>query len=49
VEIEPTATPDRPARQDWKEDFRAAGSPADDALLLDAVPQNAFDADEWTW
>jgi antitoxin MazE len=40
---------DRPARQGWKEALAAAGSSARDPLLLDALPPNGFDAEEWTW
>jgi len=41
--------PDRPARHGWKEAFAAAGSSEHDPLLLDALPPNEFDAEEWTW
>ena len=41
--------PDRPARHGWKEAFSATGSSAQDPLLLDTLPQNTFDAEEWTW
>ena len=41
---------DRPPRKDWRKSFAAASSLIDkDQLLLDAMPQNAFDAEEWTW
>lgn len=42
--------PDRVPRQGWRESFIAAGAMAEqDRLLLDGVPENAFDAKEWTW
>ena len=42
--------PDRPPRGDWRKSFAAASSDIDkDELLLDAMPQNTFDAGEWTW
>ena len=41
--------PDRSPRQGWKEAFAAAGSTAHDALLLEGLPANEFDAEEWTW
>jgi antitoxin MazE len=41
--------PDRAPRQGWKEAFAAAGSTARDPLLLEALPSNEFDAEEWTW
>ena len=40
---------DRPPRQGWKEAFAAAGSSARDPLLLEALPADRFDAEEWTW
>ncbi|MGD0364645.1 MAG: AbrB/MazE/SpoVT family DNA-binding domain-containing protein [Bryobacteraceae bacterium] len=41
--------PERPARQGWKEAFAAAASSAPDRLLLEALPPNEFDGEEWTW
>jgi antitoxin MazE len=41
--------PDRAPRQGWKEAFAATGSSAPDALLLEALRPNEFDAEEWTW
>jgi antitoxin MazE len=41
--------PDRPPRQGWEEAFQSAGSPAENELLLDRVPPNEFDNDEWKW
>lgn len=40
--------PDRSPRHDWKQAFAAAVS-APDPLLLDGLPANEFDAEEWTW
>jgi hypothetical protein len=40
--------PERPARQGWKEAFAAASSDPD-PLLLEALPPNEFDSEEWTW
>ena len=43
---------DRPPRKNWRKPFAAASSLIDkdqDQLFLDAMPQNAFDAEEWTW
>jgi antitoxin MazE len=39
---------ERRPRQGWDEAFRAAGSSADDELLLDGVT-NGFDREEWRW
>ena len=39
----------RGPRQGWKEAFRAAGSAAQDELLLDTMPSNEFDNEEWEW
>jgi antitoxin MazE len=41
-------TPERFARQGWKEAF-AAGSFAPDPLPFEVFPSNEFDAGEWTW
>jgi antitoxin MazE len=38
----------REPRAGWEEAFRAAGSSADDELLLD-VPASQFDQGEWQW
>jgi antitoxin component of MazEF toxin-antitoxin module len=40
---------DRAPRQGWKEAFAATKSSAPDSLLLEALPPNEFDAEEWTW
>jgi antitoxin MazE len=42
-------TPERRPRQGWDEAFRAAGSSAQDELLLENLPVNKFDHDEWQW
>ena len=41
--------PERSPRQGWKEAFAAAGAPGHDRLLLQTLPPNEFDAEEWTW
>jgi antitoxin MazE len=41
--------PLRPPRQGWEEAFAAAGSSAPDRPLLETLPPNEFDAQEWTW
>ena len=41
--------PDRPLRQGWKEAFAATKSSVDDALILENLSSNDFDAAEWTW
>jgi antitoxin MazE len=41
--------PDRAPRQGWREAFAAAGSAAQDELLLGSRPANQFDDEEWTW
>ena len=40
---------DHPPRQGWEELFRAAGPAANDELLLDTLPPNQFDQEEWRW
>jgi antitoxin MazE len=41
---------DRVPRKDWIKCFVAAGSVmVEDELLLDAMPENAFDREEWSW
>lgn len=42
-------TPEKKPRQGWAEAFRVAGAGAADELLLEGLPPNAFDQDEWTW
>ncbi len=39
----------RSPREGWEEAFRAAGSSAADELLLDGLPANQFDEEEWEW
>jgi len=41
--------PHRLPRQGWEETFRAAVSAEADELLLETVPPNQFDRDEWKW
>ncbi len=40
---------DRLPRQGWNESFRAAGPAEGDKLLLESVPPNKFDREEWQW
>ncbi|MFZ0279695.1 MAG: AbrB/MazE/SpoVT family DNA-binding domain-containing protein [Candidatus Sulfotelmatobacter sp.] len=40
--------PHRAPREGWKETF-AASRPGEREILLDGVPPNAFDDEEWTW
>jgi len=42
-------TPEHRTRQGWEEAFRAAGPAASDELLLDTLPADDFDRDEWKW
>ena len=42
-------TPHRAARQGWREAFAASASAKDEELLLDNLPPNAFDSEEWEW
>jgi antitoxin MazE len=39
----------RKPRQGWEEAFRAAGSAEGDELLLESIPANKFDREEWEW
>lgn len=39
----------RSIRSGWEEAFTAAGDARDDEMLLDCLPPNDFDADEWSW
>jgi antitoxin MazE len=39
----------RRPRQGWEKAFRAAGSAENDPLLLESIPANKFDREEWTW
>jgi hypothetical protein len=36
-------------REEWEEMFAAAGNSEDDELLLDRMPANQFDSEEWEW
>ena len=41
---------DRKPREGWREALVAAKAAlAHDALLLDGIPENEFDRDQWTW
>ena len=40
--------PDRVPRQGWDEVFQAASAEADDPLL-ESLPPNRFDNEEWRW
>ena len=40
--------PHRAPRHGWKESF-ATSRPIEREMLLDGVPPNAFDDEEWTW
>lgn len=40
---------ERRPRHGWHEAFRAAGSSANDELLLERVEPNRFDHKEWKW
>ena len=41
--------PGRAPRQGWEEAFRAAGSTESDEILLQNLPPNTFDREEWEW
>jgi antitoxin MazE len=36
-------------REGWEEAFRAAGPSTQDELLLDTLPSNQFDREDWRW
>jgi antitoxin MazE len=40
---------DRAPRRGWDQAFRAAGSAECDELLLESLPANKFDREEWKW
>jgi antitoxin MazE len=42
-------SPDRTPRQGWDEAFQAAGPSTDDPLLLEGLPPDQFEREEWTW
>jgi hypothetical protein len=46
---EPESKARRVPRQGWEDAFLAAGSAAQDELLLDTMPSNEFDRAEWEW
>jgi antitoxin MazE len=41
--------PNRPPRHGWEKAFQAAGLATGEPLLLDAIPTNEFDREEWQW
>jgi antitoxin MazE len=42
-------SPDRTPREGWDAAFRAAGPAGGDKLLLESLPANKFDREEWQW
>jgi antitoxin MazE len=42
-------SPDRTPREGWDAAFRAAGLAGGDKLLLESLPANKFDREEWQW
>jgi antitoxin MazE len=42
-------SPGHSPREGWKEAFAAAGPSTHDPLVLETLPANEFDAEEWTW
>jgi antitoxin MazE len=40
---------DRQPRDGWDQAFRNPGSSARDELLLEGLPPNRFDSEEWEW
>jgi antitoxin MazE len=42
-------TPEHCPRQGWEDAFRAAQPSTKDELLLDALPANEFDDEDWQW
>ena len=40
---------DRPLRGGWANAFQSAARTAEPELLLDRVPANEFDREEWKW
>jgi antitoxin MazE len=42
-------SPHRTPRQGWEKAFQSAGPATPDRLLLDTVPPNDFDREEWQW
>jgi antitoxin MazE len=41
--------PDLPPRHGWEAAFDAAGPAGEDELLLEGLPPNKFDIEEWNW
>ncbi|MGB8772396.1 MAG: hypothetical protein WCC92_22490 [Candidatus Korobacteraceae bacterium] len=46
---EPESKPRHAPRQGWEDAFVAASSAAQDELLMEAMPSNQFDREEWAW
>ncbi len=42
-------SPQRAVRHGWDQAFEQAGASGKDELLLDSVPANTFDREEWKW
>ena len=42
-------SPQRTPRQGWEKAFQSAGTATQDRLLLNTVPPNDFDREEWQW
>lgn len=40
---------ERRPRQDWEKAFVAAGPSSNDEILLEALPSNKFDREDWRW
>ena len=40
---------ERRPRQDWEEAFVVAGPSSNDETLLEALPSNKFDREDWRW
>lgn len=36
-------------RHEWRKLFQSAGPSDDDEVLLEAVPENSFDHEDWHW
>jgi len=41
--------PEHRPRDGWEEAFLAAGSSSNDELMLEALPDSAFDREDWRW
>lgn len=52
LQVEPdrlVIRPDRRLRRGWKRAFAAADSKGRDSMILEGIPPNQFDQEEWTW